>query len=236
VVSFCGFCSPLTKVKNFEDEWNGLLRSFGLSSLTMKRALRRKIPFSPNTKAESIEERNKALQPFINCIRAHFEFGRAITIDVRAYKRWPAQARKRVGGSDDPHYFAFLSALVGVAKYVGSDDRFNLICDDDKQTAFNCYRLYGRARTIEPALKSKLMSITFADDDAIVPLQAADLLASLCRLESGRRFYREYYEYVPAFNMLTGPGTGIRWATNFYGPEKMEELAERLLKLKRKGK
>ena len=98
----------------------------------------------------------------------------------------------------------------------------------------NCYRLYGRVRTINPELKRKMVAITFADDDVFVPLQAADLLASLCRLEAGRQFHREYYEYMPTFRALTGPGSGMRWAVNFYGGDRMRDLGERLVRLGRK--
>jgi hypothetical protein len=227
-------CSPLPRIREFEEDWKGILRGFGLDSLTMKRALRRKIPFSPNTEAKSVEERNNVLKPFVDCIRRYFTFGRAVAIDVEGYKKWPPQARKRVGGSDDPHYFAFLSGLLGPAKYISNEDRFSLVCDDDKQTAMNCYRLYGRVRTINPELKRKMVAITFADDDVFVPLQAADLLASLCRLEAGRQFHREYYEYMPTFRALTGSGSGMRWAVNFYGGDRMKDLGERLVRLKRR--
>lgn len=230
VVSYCGFVSPSTRVRGFEEEWNGLLRHFELPYLTMKRALRRKIPFSPTTGAKSAEERNKVLVPFIECIRKHFEMGVAITVDVDAYRQWSPQARKKVGGSDDPHYFAFLCALTGVSKYITQDDKFSLICDDDKNTAVNCYRLYSRAKTVNPELKRKLVSITFADDDVIVPLQAADVLASLSRLEAGRQFHRDYYEYMPSFDALTSPGSGMYWGVSFYGTEKLNNLGEQLVK------
>lgn len=233
VVSFCGFVSPLARVREFEEEWNGLLRHFGLHCLTMKRALRRKIPFSPNTKAKSAEERNKAFVPFIECIRKHFEMGVAITVDVDAYKKWSPQAKRRVGGSDDPHYFAFLCAVTGASKYInGQDDKFSLICDDDKATAMNCYRLYSRVKTINPELKRKLVSITFADDDELVPLQAADLLASLSRLEAARQFHRDYYEYMPSFKALTGPGSGMYWGVSFYDTERLSNLGNQLVKNK----
>ena len=230
VVSFCGFVSPLARVREFEEDWNGLLRDFELQCLTMKRALRRKIPFSPNTEAKSAEERNKAFVPFIECIRKHFEMGVAITVDVDAYKKWSPQAKRRVGGSDDPHYFAFLCAVTGASKYIKQDDKFSLVCDDDKATAMNCYRLYSRVKTVNPELKRKLVSITFADDDVFVPLQAADLLASLCRLEAARQFHRDYYEYVPSFTALTGAGSRMYWGVSFYDTGRLNDIGNKLIK------
>jgi hypothetical protein len=233
VVSFCGLCSPLPRIREFEEDWKGILRHFGLQSLTMKRALRHKIAFSPKDKANSADERNRVLQPFIECIRKHFELGIAITVDVEAYKKWPPQARKRVGGSDDPHYFAFLCGATGPAKHLTNDeDRFSLVCDDDQSTAMNCYRLYSRVRAINDELRRKMISITFADDDVFVPLQAADLLASLCRLEAGRRFHRDYYEYMRSFTALTCPGSGMYWAVSFYGEERINNLGDKLIRRK----
>jgi hypothetical protein len=233
VTSFCGLCSPENRVREFEEDWKGLLRNFGLQCLTMKRALRRKIPFSSNTPAKSAEERNNVLQSFAQCIRKHFELGVAITVDVDAYKKWSPQARKRVGGSDDPHYFAFLCAVTASAKYLTKDeDRFSLICDDDQKTAVNCYRLYSRVKTVHAELRRKMVSITFADDNEFAPLQAADLLASLCRLESARRFHRDYYDYAPSFQALTGPGSGMYWGVSFYDTERINDLGDKLLRHK----
>jgi Protein of unknown function (DUF3800) len=232
VVSFCGFVSPQMRVREFEDEWNGLLKQFELQCLTIKRALRHKIPFSPNTQAKSAKERNEAFVPFIKCIRKHFEMGIAITVDVDAYNKWPHQAKKRIGGSEDPHYFAFLCALTGASKYVRQGDKFSLICDDDKATAMTCYGLYTRARTINPELRHKLVSITFADDDVFVPLQAADLLASLSRLEAARQFHRDYYEYMPSFDALTGQGSGMNWGVSFYDKDRLNALGSQLVKHK----
>jgi Protein of unknown function (DUF3800) len=226
VVSFCGFCSPLARVREFEEDWKGVLRHYQLPCLTMKRALRRKIPFSRTTKAESVEERNAVLLQFVNCIRKHFELGTAIVVDVDAYNKWPYQDKKKIGGSDDPHYFTFLNGVLSPSKFVRPDDRVSLICDDDQQTALNCYRLYSRIRTINPDLRRKLVSIAFADDEEFVPLQAADLFASLCRLEAGREFHREYYEYMPTYEALIAPGSGLRWCVQFNGTSRFAKLSK----------
>ena len=194
VISFCGLCTPQARVHEFEAEWKGLLTHYGLQSLTMKRALRRKIKFSERIEAKSADERNAVLKPFAFCIRKHFDLGVAVTVDVNAYRDWPLDAKRKIGGSDDPHYLAFLTALGGCTKYIHGDDRLSVICDDDQGTAMNCYRFYQRVRTVEPDSKNKLASITFADDGEFAALQGADLLASLCRLEAARLFHRDYYE------------------------------------------
>jgi Protein of unknown function (DUF3800) len=230
VVSFCGLCSPLARIIEFEEEWRGLLRSHGLAELSMKRALRRKIPLGKNIVAASVEERNAALTPFADCIRKHFEMGVAITVDVEAYKKWPIHAKQKfAGGSDNPHYFAFLNGLLTCTRYVRNDDRISLICDDDKETALNCYRIYGHVRKIEPDIKRILVAITFAEDSEFTPLQGADFLASLCRLEAGKLMHRDYYEYMPLFRHLTASSSngGMKWAVRFYSKEHLDDLNNR---------
>jgi len=105
-----------------------------------------------------------------------------------------------------------------------------LICDDDRSTAMNCYGLYSRAKTIDPELRAQMISIAFADDDVFVPLQAADMLASFSRLEGGRRFHREYYEYKPSFDALTANRPGLKWAVSFYDKDRLNELSRKLIK------
>ena len=231
VISFCGLAAPLDKVRSFDDEWNGILRGYGLPYLTMKRALRRNIRFSSAIRANSVQERNEVLKPFTECIRKHFEFGRVVVIDVHAYAAWNPQARRKVGGSDDPHYFAFLCGVTGITKYLSTEgDRFSLICDDDQSTALNCYKLYSRVKTVTPDVKRKMISITFADDEHFPSLQAADLLASICRQEGARQFHQDYYEYVPTFQNLTGSGSGMYWGVSFYDADHLNSLGHKLVK------
>jgi Protein of unknown function (DUF3800) len=229
VVSFCGLLLPVAKIAEFDNDWNGLLRTYGLAELSMKRALRRKMKLSETVEAKTASERNDILKLFAECIRTHIALGVAIVIDVEAYSNWSVSAKKKfAGGNPNPHYFAFLNALLACTKYIADDDRVSLVCDDDKETALNCYGLYGRVRQIYPGIKQQLVAITFADDTAFPPLQAADFLASLCRLEAMRRWHREYYEYMSSFSGLTAdPRVGLEWCVRFFDKERLDELASK---------
>lgn len=231
VISFCGLCSPPKRVAEFEDDWKALLREYGLASLTMKRALRRKRKFSNRVAATSVEERNAVLGRFAECIRKHFEVGIPVTVDVGAYKSFAPTSKHRIFGSDNPHYFAFIHGLVDAVQYieVQKENRLMLICDDDLETAITCYRLYRKARFTVPQIKETLVAIAFAEDDEFAPLQAADLVSSIFRLEAARAWHREYYEYVPLFNALTAPApfpSGIQWRPHPYPREALNDLAK----------
>jgi hypothetical protein len=230
VISFCGLCSPLSRVHDFEEEWQGLLHDYELDFLTMKRALRRTRRLSPRIDKQSATERNESLKLFAICIRKHFEVGVAITVDVQAYRGLSSAAKKKIGGSEDPHYLAFLCGIMAPSKRLRDEDKISLICDDDEGTAWNGYRLYRRVRRVGPYGKDKIIALTFADDRAFLPLQAADFLSSLARLEALKQFHHEYYEYVPLFQNLTQQGspTGIKWVIGSFGQEKLKQIGKGL--------
>jgi len=199
----------------------------------MKRALRRKIPFSPTEGAKEREERHAVLSRFVNCVRDHFELGVAIVVDVKAYREWPERAKKRVGGSDNPHYLAFITGTAVCTKYVGDNDRLSLVCDDDQATAENCYKIYQRLRVLRPDIKAKFIALTFADDEQFPALQAADLFASLFRLEALRQWHHEYYEHVALYQELTAPSPTIKWGVQLYGNDTLHYFDQKWSKIRR---
>jgi hypothetical protein len=236
VVSFCGLCSPVSRVQEFEEEWKRLLRSCEIESLTMKRALRHTRRLSPCVDSQSANERCEVLKPFALCIRQHFEIGVAIAVDVKAYQQLSTIAKRKIGGSDDPQYMAFLSGIMGPSLRLRDEDRMHLICDDDEGTALNCYRLYRRAKIVNPALRDRLVALTFASDKDFAPLQAADMLSSLVRLEALRGFKRAFYEYVSLFHTLTHPSPNpllntIKWVKGFFDEAKLEAAGKGLERL-----
>lgn len=234
VISLCGLCAPASRVQEFEEEWKQLLRSSGINSLSMKRALRRTRRLSNCIDEQTAQERTEVLKPFASCIRKYFEIGVAIAVDVEAYHKLSVAAKKKVGGSDDPFYMAFLCAVMAPSKRLREEDHVSITCDDDQETAWNCYKAYRAVKKHESLLHNRLVALTFANDEKFVPLQAADMLASLVRLEARRRFRREYYEWVPLFDELTRQSSipsDIKWVLGFFGKEKLEEIGKGLEKI-----
>ena len=232
VITFCGVCSSPSRIKAFEEQWDELLRRYGMPCLSMKWALRLKRPLSKTVKAHTVRERIEALKPFADCIRQNIELSLAIAVDVEAYANLSVEARKRLGGSEDPHYLAFMSGILGPVVYTHNDDHVSLICDDDEQTALNCYQFYRRIRKLHGLAHEKLVSISFAQDRKFLPLQAADLIASLARLEARLLFEGRPYDYRALFNYLTAPNapSGMRWGLSFYDEKPMKEMGKRLEK------
>ncbi len=231
VVSFCGLAAEVGRMRQFSDEWERLLRRYELPSLTMKRALRINVKLSPQIKAQSPQERIEALKPFADCIREYAEVGIAIAIDVDAYSALSVEAKKRLGGSDDPHYLAFMQGVLGVIKYIPDGDKISIVCDDDESTALNCYKLYRRMCRIEQSARESLVALTFANDDVFVPLQAADFISSLVRYEAHRRFNGKRYDFLPLLRHLTAPPS-MKWILSFWDKAHAQKMGQALEKMK----
>ena len=105
-----------------------------------------------------------------------------------------------------------------------------MICDDDEQTAINCFKFYRKVRIVNATSRQRLAAITFADDKSFRALQAADMLSSLMRLDT----YRQFYDYKPLFDHLTKPRrpSFIQWKVGYYGKMELLGLSHKLERIK----
>jgi hypothetical protein len=230
VVSFCGVSATQPKIQQLDKDWRSLLRRYGMPALHMKEAFRLKRPLGKNVKAQTIPERIEALKPFADVIREHMEIGIVVAVDVGAYKQMSHEAKRRLGGSDDPHYMAFMTAIMAPVKQLHNDDRLSLVCDDDEATALNSYHFYRRIRKLSREAHTKLVAMSFAHDTEFPPLQAADFIAALARLQAIRMFFNRPYDYHPLFHYMIGNPTphNALWALSFWGKDKLAGLAPKL--------
>jgi len=226
VITFCGLCASPSALDKFEDRWNQELRRTGLHYLTMKEALQADKELGPLIPKQSIKERIEVLKPFAACLVETFEFGVVIAVNVEAFRRTADQIKRETSGGENPIYFSFINSMLQVGKHALDDDKVSLICDDDQGTAERFLKLYRRLKNIPEADCRKFCSITFADDITFAPLQAADMLASLARIQSDFEFYGTPYDYQPLFEYLAEPRgpAYIRWAVGFIGERKMAKL------------
>lgn len=232
VVSFCGVCATPARLNVFGEEWNELLRRSGLPYLTMKRALAHHRALSSNIPKQSASDRIEALKPFSSCIRDNLELGIVIQIDVQGYAELSPHARRSIGNSKDPYYLAFVRSLTQLAEY-SSNASVSFICDDGEDTALNCYKFYRQIRKLDHTWRERLVSLSFADDKKFSGLQAADMLASLARLDARRRFYREQYDYKALAHhlMANSTPTSIQWRHVSLGRSELKSLSDALDKI-----
>jgi hypothetical protein len=226
VTTFCGLCASTSALERFENRWKEQLRRAELPYLTMKEALQADRKLSPVIPKQSIKERIEVLKPFAACLAETFEFGVVMAVKVEAFRRMSGRVKRQVSGGENPVYFSFLNSMLLVGRHALDDDKVSMICDDDQQTAETFLGLYRRLKNFPEADCQKFCSITFADDMVFSPLQAADMLASLARMQSELEFYGKPYDYEPLFEYLAereGPKY-IRWAIGFFGESKFAKL------------
>jgi hypothetical protein len=173
--------------------------------------------------------------PFAELIRQHFEFGVGVAFDVLAFKGLPSHAQSLLG--NDTHYAAFERSVHELVRHVAGPGAYaSMVLDDEEKYSKECYDLLTKMKLAYPDVREKLVSIAFADDKAYPALQAADMLSSLTRLESQRRFFGTDYEYVALYNFLIKelPAKGkILFAGGLYSTDGMMELAKKLSDAKR---
>jgi len=209
VVSFCGVVGSAYQIEGFQNTWDALLRRNGLSSLTMKEALNHRIELSSRVVAKGAQARNAILRPFVDCIKDNFGLIVGFAVDVNAFGAMSEATIKQFGRN--PHYAAFLRVVLHILAETKKDRAFNVFCDDEEETALPIYKLYRKIKLARPTAKDRLKSLGFGDDEFFTPLQAADMVASIVRLEARRRFFSETNEYDSLWQRLKrdSPKVGV---------------------------
>ncbi|HLV87283.1 MAG TPA: DUF3800 domain-containing protein [Candidatus Sulfotelmatobacter sp.] len=232
VVSFSGVCSSRGRLGNFEEEWEVLLGAYGLRSLHMARCSRLEEGCGPKMpKGQSIEERINALYPFADCINRYLEIGLMQCFDTKAWVRLKMDVRKKLGGSPDPYYIAFVLSMLEVKRHIHEDDRVSIIVDDDMVTAWDCYVHYRAVQDDHayPELRKTLVSLAFANDEYHKALQASDLVAYLARRVAEEKFYGKHNEFNRLFEYLTQAsnpsGSVMNWQISFAGEQELVDYA-----------
>lgn len=202
VVTFCGVCAPVSKIQAFEDDWKALLGHYKLTALHMKEASDWNKRLSDKIPAQSPIERIEILKSFADCINQHLELGLIEAIDVKGFNAMSARAKQGLGSPDDPYYIAFARGLVALADYVQDTDLVSLVCDEDRETSRVAYQHYRGIQAAHDEIRKKVTSLTFADDEQFLPLQAADFVAYLARREARRKFYCNSSEFLVLYEYL----------------------------------
>jgi hypothetical protein len=188
-------------VDEFAREWGRLLALNGMRSFHANKALKHHVPLGTKTAAIGLKARIDSLLPFIHCIRMYLAVAVGCWIDVKAFKSLPSHFFQVFG--HDPAYMAFVRTILILSDFTPDRDGTVLVCDEDEETALAFYRLYRRVKKVVPEIKRKLAAISFGDDDAIFAVQAADLVASMVRLDALSRRDKKKHQYRPLFEALT---------------------------------
>jgi hypothetical protein len=232
VVGWCGFGASSSQLIDFNKQWNSQLRRTGMSCLHWVKARRYGQPLSRKIGPQTLKERINELRPFADCINDYLGVGIACAFEVKGYTSFPQRSKDLLGGSDNPFYVQFLRTILLLVDYAKPEENISMTCDEDDETAWNCYQLYRRVKELDSRARRKLMALTFANDLHFPALQAADMLSFLCREQALRQFYGTSYEYQKFFRYLTDErGTSsLQWRVAIKSKKDLKKLEKSLIK------
>lgn len=203
VVTFGGVLCVERQTVPFAEEWGWILHDLGLDVFTAKKAFNHRIPLSEKVSSLGLDERIETLKPFVRCIRKHLQVITGMALDVAAFKALPSHYFQLLG--DDPFFTAFLRVVLRVIELTTDKTKISMIVDDEEQMALPMYKLYRQVKKVNVEAKNRFAAISFADDEFLYGLQAADLVSSLFRREGSKKFFGTAYDYEPLFAALVKP-------------------------------
>ena len=178
-----------------------LLQLNGLKYFSSKNALNPKRPLSKKNTDTGVEKRIATLLPFVLCIRKHLQVITGVAVDVDEFKRLPNHFFGIFG--NDPAYLSFMRLVLKIIEFTGPKDIINLICDDEEKTALPFYSMYRKVKMWLPEARGKMRFISFADDQFMFGLQAADFVSSIISHQVTKELKLIDYDYAPLFEALT---------------------------------
>src|SRR5580692_2171066 len=234
VVAFCGFGASELQLRDFDKQWKNQLHRCGMYALHWVKARRCGKELGSNVGPQTLQDRINDLKPFADCVNDNLGVGIACVFEVTGYTSFAKESKDLLGGSTNPFYVQFLRTVTLLAEFARPEESITMMCDEDEETAWNCYRLYKRVKELDPKTGRRLAAIAFADDIHFPAFQAADMLSFLCREQAKLQWYGEPYEYQEFFRYLTNPrGTSLlQWRVAFKNKDDLQKLEKALVKNK----
>jgi hypothetical protein len=171
--------------ESLAEKWSAALREFGLPFLHASDFLSGTGDHRDWKKQSSEMDRIAVLRRFGKIIPHHVMAGIIIGADASAFRQILAQDKKRINCS----IFAFARLLASAMDRLETAhirEPISLIVDDSDD-AMHFYGLWRETRKRHSFARAYVCSITFGDDKLILPLQAADLVATVVLREHQRR-------------------------------------------------
>lgn len=230
IVSLCGFVGKREQLLDFQIGWEDLLRSYGMPSFKMAKAVRFTQPLGKRRPATGLENRKAALSNFIECITDNLHVGVYVAVDVSGFQSLSEAQKKTMG--DEPPYLAFVRVMAEIVNYYKDPDfQLSVVCDDEQSYSPECYAILNKIRAKNSDYRRKIVSLCFADDKAFVGLQAADMFAYLTRCEAEHQLLgKAKHQFSPLFEQLAHPphGKDPILLGGFFGKNELQSLARKV--------
>jgi len=168
----------------------------------------------------------RILEQFIDIIRDTVLIGFAVGLDAKYYRSMPPEARH---GFRDPAVACLQRLLYLIRERFVSINyrgRIAVTFDEEEASAVKFYETVSRLRRNDAGLGRLISAVCFADDTAILPLQAADILSNLTsKWFKDRMAGRATEKEVPPLlnRMLMSPegGFGLEYKNELWDAEEL---------------
>jgi hypothetical protein len=176
LVTIAGYIADERRWKRFEREWASTLKEYDVQYLHMKEYAHRRGEF----KGWPERKRRALMSKLVWIIKSNVKFRVGVVV--------PCEAYKLIVGLLDPNdtrlspfWHCFQYCLRGVVEYCQKHkitDDIALVFDENNESskhATGFYTAFKQSPNVPN--RNQLVSLSFADDKKLTPLQAADLLA-----------------------------------------------------------
>ena len=174
VVSMAGFLAREDQWLRFAREWRHALDEFSVGYLHMKKYAHSKAPFEN----WSDKKRELFIRRLIWVIKSNVLASVGAAVSVTDFDDILGREPR---GFDDPYFFCFNSCASAVLAYCSKNnisETVSLVCDETDKSRRRIGEYYSAFKRIAAEEnRQQLAAVVFADDQVVVPLQAADFLA-----------------------------------------------------------
>lgn len=180
-ICLCGYLSSAHDWSIFVTRWGRLLAENEMPAMHMTSYWQ-----ECRERGWSEGKAEKVLAQFTDIIREHVWLAFAVGFDVRYYRTLPPHVRAALKHEPPVLCLERLLRLVRNRLHAEQyDGRVSLIIDEDTEFVIPTYRAITKLRRTREDLRRYIGAVSFADDEFLLPLQAADVLANLTS-----RYYR----------------------------------------------
>ncbi len=179
-VSFGACIFAQDEIATFVQKWNGLCANAGVRYITMKEAM----SFAGEFKGwrDRAGERDSLLEAACDLFQDRCVFHTNSTMGSKEFKALSEDRKKKLRNLPYAGFEALVKGISDTAKK-NPANRFHLIYDLSEAYSTECLKMFNRLRMMHGVYRQFFTALTFADDCDFPPLQVADMLAYVHRLE-----------------------------------------------------
>lgn len=223
-----GYIASVETWEMFSIDWKKILESYGLKNFHMVEAWR----LGRSYRKLGPIRRNALLTALVECISDHVEHAFVLSMDTESYRHWYGRKEFPDIDATRPYLLGFHGMLTMISDYVYNrrdDCDFTIVYDE--QGGESAARVLDAVQTLRDVAKQhgrdtmRIPTPQFMSDDSVPPLQAADLLAWLCRRKNHN--YRDGKEWQnTAERHLLDGALSMPSTIKLFGDKELEAMSK----------